>query len=471
MEVWKSMDVMIWSLWAVENLSCQSQSKQQCRAAQSSAAAAPSAAGTTKGSCLFDGGTVWRPKLVAAKFLAREEERAGDMGYIGKHGVEALQRYKYSGEDHSYVAKYILQPFWRSCVNFFPLWMPPNMITLMGFMFVVTSSILSYIYCPTLDQPAPAWVYFMQGLLLFLYQTFDAVDGKQARRTNSSSPLGELFDHGCDALTCAFETMSFASTVLAGRHSIWYWAIATIAFYGATWESFFTDTLILPAINGPTEGLLLIYSVHIYTAVVGGTWWIQDFRQAVPLLRFVPFIPDMPLNQFVIWLMMIVAVLPTVSFNIINVRKVMKARGTSMISALAMVLPFIALVTGIATWVSLSPSDILATQPHLLLLGSGFAFGFLVGRLILAHLCDEPKGLKTSMCTALVILPLGIANALSARLLGGEPLVNEVVVLLGYCAYTSSLYLHFAVGVIHEITSALGIYCFRIGKVKDNKGS
>lgn len=27
-------------------------------------------------------------------------------------------------------------------------------------------------------------------------QTFDAVDGKQARRTNSSSPLGELFDHG-----------------------------------------------------------------------------------------------------------------------------------------------------------------------------------------------------------------------------------------------------------------------------------
>uniref|UniRef100_A0A453R2M1 Uncharacterized protein n=1 Tax=Aegilops tauschii subsp. strangulata TaxID=200361 RepID=A0A453R2M1_AEGTS len=26
--------------------------------------------------------------------------------------------------------------------------------------------------------------------------TFDAVDGKQARRTSSSSPLGELFDHG-----------------------------------------------------------------------------------------------------------------------------------------------------------------------------------------------------------------------------------------------------------------------------------
>jgi hypothetical protein len=31
---------------------------------------------------------------------------------------------------------------------------------------------------------------------MMLMQTFDAVDGKQARRTNSSSPLGELFDHG-----------------------------------------------------------------------------------------------------------------------------------------------------------------------------------------------------------------------------------------------------------------------------------
>lgn len=36
---------------------------------------------------------------------------------------------------------------------------------------------------------------------LFIYQSLDAIDGKQARRTNSSSPLGELFDHGCDSLS------------------------------------------------------------------------------------------------------------------------------------------------------------------------------------------------------------------------------------------------------------------------------
>lgn len=36
---------------------------------------------------------------------------------------------------------------------------------------------------------------------LFVYQALDATDGKQARRTGSASPLGELFDHGCDSLS------------------------------------------------------------------------------------------------------------------------------------------------------------------------------------------------------------------------------------------------------------------------------
>ncbi|MCO5592996.1 hypothetical protein L7F22_047000 [Adiantum nelumboides] len=158
------------------------------------------------------------------------------MGYIGRHGIEALKKYKYSGVDRSYMAKYVFQPFWSRFVNIFPLWMPPNMITLTGFLFVVASAFLSYIYSPAFTSPSPKWVHFVHGLLLFLYQTFDAVDGKQARRTNSSSPLGELFDHGCDALSCAFETLAFGNSVMSGRHTIWFWIIATIPFYGATWE-------------------------------------------------------------------------------------------------------------------------------------------------------------------------------------------------------------------------------------------
>ena len=45
------------------------------------------------------------------------------MGYIGKHGIDELHRYKYSGVDRSYMAKYIFQPFWSRFVTIFPIWM------------------------------------------------------------------------------------------------------------------------------------------------------------------------------------------------------------------------------------------------------------------------------------------------------------------------------------------------------------
>ncbi|KAL7091115.1 hypothetical protein ABFS83_12G084100 [Erythranthe nasuta] len=384
------------------------------------------------------------------------------MGYIGAHGVAALHRHKYSGVDHSLLAKYVLQPFWTRCVNFFPLWMPPNMITLIGAMFLITSALLGYIYSPHLDSPPPRWVHFAHGLLLFLYQTFDAVDGKQARRTNSSSPLGELFDHGCDALGCAFEALAFGSTAMCGPSTFWFWVISAVPFYCATWEHYFTNTLILPVINGPTEGLMLIYMIHFFTAIVGAEWWAQQFGKSIPFLSWVPFINEITMYKAALYLMIISAVIPTVSFNVYNVYKVVQARKGSMLLALAMLYPFVALLGGVLVWDYLSPSDLLSNYPHLIILGIGLAFGFLVGRMILAHLCDEPKGLKTNMCMSLFYLPFAIANGLTARLNDGVPLVDEFWVVLGFFAYTVALYLHFATSVIHEITTALGIYCFRI---------
>ncbi|KAL1551200.1 Cholinephosphotransferase 1 [Salvia divinorum] len=384
------------------------------------------------------------------------------MGYIGAHGVAALRKHKYSGVDHSIVSKYVLQPFWTRCVNLFPLWMPPNMITLTGSMFLVTSALLGYIYSPQLDSPPPRWVNFAHGLLLFLYQTFDAVDGKQARRTNSSSPLGELFDHGCDALGCAFEALAFGSTAMCGRNTFWFWVISAVPFYCATWENYFTNTLILPIINGPTEGLLLIYTVHFFTAIVGTEWWAQPFGKSIPFFSWVPIVNEMPMYNAALFMMIVFAVIPTVSFNVYNVFKIVRAKKGSMLLALAMLYPFALLLGGVLFWDYLSPLDLLGNYPHLVILGIGLSFGFLVGRMILAHIVDEPKGLKTSMCMSLLYLPFAIANALTASLNDGVPLVDEFWVLLGFFAYSVVLYMHFVTSIVHEITTALGIYCFRI---------
>ncbi|KAI3807644.1 hypothetical protein L1987_23577 [Smallanthus sonchifolius] len=322
------------------------------------------------------------------------------------------------------------------------------------------SASLGYIYSPQLDSPPPRWVHFAHGLLLFLYQTFDSVDGKQARRTNSSSPLGELFDHGCDALACALEALAFGSTAMCGRYTFWFWVISAVPFYGATWEHYFTNTLILPAVNGPTEGLMLIYMAHFFTAIVGAEWWAQDVGKSIPLLGWVPFIDGIPTYGAVLFLMIVFAVIPTVTFNVQNVYKVVRSRHGSMLKALAMLVPFGVLLTVVLIWDYMSPYDLIGKYPHMGVMGIGLAFGFLVGRMILAHLCDEPKGLKTSMSMSLFYLPLAIANALTAWLNEGIPLVDDKWVLLGFCLYTGALYLHFATSVIHEITTALGIYCF-----------
>ncbi|XP_062233359.1 choline/ethanolaminephosphotransferase 1-like isoform X2 [Phragmites australis] len=322
---------------------------------------------------------------------------------------------------------------------------------------------LDAIYSPRLDTAPPRWVHLAHGLLLFLYQTFDAVDGKQARRTSSSSPLGELFDHGCDALACAFEALALGSTLMCGGLTFYFWVVAAAPFYLATWEHFFTNTLILPEINGPTEGLMLIYVSHFFTFFTGAEWWAQDFRKSLPFFSWIPFpFSETPLYVIVLIIMLVFAVFPTVRSNVRNVRDVVEARKGSMELALAMILPFIALVAGVAIWCHLSPSDIMRNQPHLLVIGTGFNFGYLVGRMILAHLCDEPKGLKTGMCMSLVFLCFPLANALIAKINDGTPLVDELVLLLLYCAYTVGLYMYLAVSVVHEIKDALGIYCFRI---------
>lgn len=149
------------------------------------------------------------------------------MVYVRQRELPALKEYKYSGVDHSLTSKYILKPFYTHVViKCFPMWMAPNLITLTGFSFVIINFLTMLWYNPTLDQDCPSWVYYSWALGLFLYQTFDAVDGSQARRTGQSGPLGELFDHGVDALNTSLEVLIFAASQNMGQG----WATVSVLF-------------------------------------------------------------------------------------------------------------------------------------------------------------------------------------------------------------------------------------------------
>src|SRR6202035_5277998 len=107
-----------------------------------------------------------------------------------------VRYYKYSGVDKSPIARYILKPYWNYITTLLPLWLAPNLITLLGLICILVNVATILVLVPDLIGPGPSWMYWSFVLGLWIYSTLDNVDGKQARRTNSSSPLGELFDHG-----------------------------------------------------------------------------------------------------------------------------------------------------------------------------------------------------------------------------------------------------------------------------------
>ena len=135
---------------------------------------------------------------------------------ITPKGAKGLAEYKYNGKDNSPIYKLML-PFLNRAVHFFPMWVAPNLITLTGLLFMTAAYILLCgVIAPDLLTPAPRWVYAFCAFAKFVYQVLDELDGKQARRTQSSSPLGELFDHGCDALSCVLTTTTIAAAMQLG---------------------------------------------------------------------------------------------------------------------------------------------------------------------------------------------------------------------------------------------------------------
>lgn len=114
-----------------------------------------------------------------------------------------------------------LQPWWGWLVRRTPLWLAPNLITLLGLAVNVATTLLLLWFSPDARQEPPRWACALCALGVFIYQSLDAIDGKQARRTNTQSPLGELFDHGCDSISTVFIALGACTAVKLGEYPTW----------------------------------------------------------------------------------------------------------------------------------------------------------------------------------------------------------------------------------------------------------
>ncbi|GBP80011.1 Ethanolaminephosphotransferase 1 [Eumeta japonica] len=101
---------------------------------------------------------------------------------------------------------------------------------------------LSAVQCSSSDM-------LCMDMLHILPMLLDGIDGKQARRTGTSGPLGELFDHGLDSYsvvlipTCVYSL--FSSDLSRLRFFLLLWNIF-INFYLTHWEKYNTGVMFLP---------------------------------------------------------------------------------------------------------------------------------------------------------------------------------------------------------------------------------
>ncbi|EDR26746.1 choline/ethanolaminephosphotransferase, putative [Entamoeba dispar SAW760] len=180
--------------------------------------------------------------------------------FITEKSLNNLKYYKYSGVDHSLCANYILSPyFWEPLLTHcIPRSIAPNMITLIGGLFMVLAYILFVIESPTGTETVSTFTLVMSGILIFLYQTADNLDGKQARRTSNSSPLGELFDHGVDTFMMGIFSMIIVIVFKFDLTTqLFIFIFLLTVFYMSHWEEYHTNTLVLGYIFNPTELQLL----------------------------------------------------------------------------------------------------------------------------------------------------------------------------------------------------------------------
>ncbi|XP_011164695.1 cholinephosphotransferase 1 isoform X6 [Solenopsis invicta] len=191
--------------------------------------------------------------------------------------LKRLSEHKYSCTSNSLLDG-LLQPWWDWLVSKVPLWLAPNLITVLGLIVNIVTTLILVYYSPDARIEPPRWACFLCALGLFIYQSLDAIDGKQARRTGTSTPLGELFDHGCDSISTVFVALSACIAVQLGYYPTWMFFqcfCAMTLFYCAHWQTYVSGSLRFGKVD-VTEAQFTIIAIHLISAIFGPQIWMME---------------------------------------------------------------------------------------------------------------------------------------------------------------------------------------------------
>ena len=303
--------------------------------------------------------------------------------------------YKYRGEDRSYLYVYVLSPLADKIANALPMWLAPNIITTFGFTLNIISHLtLLYYQGFGMEGVLPNWAILMTALFYLTYIMLDNTDGKQARRTHSSSVLGMLLDHGWDGYNSIIIMINLWKILQVGNnpYSLMSILIVWVSFYFATLESFYIGGVYLPEVNAVSDGALLYVLACIFAVLIGPEWL------ASPIVY----------NLRPIHCVAILSCFAAVIFVILNLHQIFyrqdRVKDASVSDVFQAVMYVITITAALFIWPILTPGDIFSTPVPVM-----YLYGLLIIRpanimqLYLVTGQDLSVWKKTSIFTVLIL--------------------------------------------------------------------
>lgn len=379
--------------------------------------------------------------------------------YITNEQLNGFDSYKYSCKDTSPLSNYVMHPFWNNVVKLFPRWIAPNLLTLLGFLFLVSQTVLLSVVDPALDQGGindliPRWVWYYSAFAHFMAHTLDGIDGKQARRTGSSSPLGEMFDHGLDSWSTSLFVINmysvFGKSLDNDDKYILLWLLC-VNFLCSHWEKYNTGIMYLPWAYDASQ--VTIFVCYIVTGIYGTKIW--DYEVAG--------LGGYSCTAVMKWLLyagsvftMMVAVK-----NVVDVWRAGTCKQKNLLESFRPWAPLVFVITVLSVWCyKISPYDIIGQQTRVVLVLTGILFANIACRLIVVQMSSTRAEIFNPL-----FLPI-LAGAAFSGLMGRPylaPLTWKVI-----CAMCLIMHIHYGIGVVYGLANYLNIKVFKITPINTN---
>ncbi|XP_023223282.1 choline/ethanolaminephosphotransferase 1-like isoform X2 [Centruroides sculpturatus] len=359
--------------------------------------------------------------------------------------LRKLTEHRYSSSG-STILDPLVQLFWNWLVTKLPIWLSPNLMTITGLFVNIFTSLILIFYSPDAVQEAPRWTFVLCALGMFIYQTLDACDGKQARRTGTSSPLGELFDHGCDSLSTVFVSLGVCIATELGTYPAWMFFqcfAAMTLFYCAHWQTYVSGTLHFGKFD-VTEVQFTIIIILLVSAILGPGVWSTRIPFFYIELKLLPVIIGASAASFSLCGYF------TVIFTGGAGKNGSTVAGTSVLS------PFIPVgLVVIPAFIIYQKSvrNIYENHPCLYILAFGIVSAKVTNRLVVAHMTKSVMEYFDSILIGPGMLFLNQYF---------NTFINEYIVLWLCLVYSLADLLHYCIIVCNQICSHLHIKMFQI---------